>query len=132
MKIAEMGKIVFDQQDIENVLAKLEPAELDRLTFGAIQVDSDGKVLFYNATEGDLSKRDPMKIVGKNFFGDVAPCCRRPEFHGRFLEGVESGSLDITFEYLFDYKMNPTRVRIRMTNGSRAGEYWILVRRLND
>jgi hypothetical protein len=25
--------------------------------------------------------------------------------------------------------MNPTRVRIRMKNAARAGEYWILVQR---
>lgn len=130
MKVAELGKIVFDQKDIENVLARLDTSQLDRLTFGAIQVDAEGTIKFYNATEGELARRDPKVIIGKNFFNEVAPCCRRPEFYGRFVEGVKSGNLDTTFEYIFDYKMNPIRVRVRMVAAGHGQEYWILVRRL--
>jgi photoactive yellow protein len=129
MKITELGKVVFGEEDIENVLSKLDPASIDQLAFGAIQVDEDGKILFYNITEGHIANRDPKQMVGKNFFNEVAPCCRRPEFFGRFLEGVKAGHLDVAFEYIFDYKMNPTRVRIRMKNAARPGQYWILVQR---
>ncbi len=81
-------------------------------------------------TEGQIANRKPEQVAGKNFFKEVAPCARRPEFYGRFLEGVKSGQLDAVFEYIFDYKMNPTRVRIRMKKGAANGIFWILVQRL--
>jgi photoactive yellow protein len=132
MKVTEFGKLVFEQDDIQNVLAKLKPEEIDDLTFGVIQVDEDGKILFYSVSESKLAGRDAAQVIGKNFFNDVAPCARRPEFYGRFLEGVKSGRLNVVFEYIFDYKMNPTRVRVRMENTHVKGKYWILVRRVSD
>ena len=40
--------------------------ELDELPFGVIQVDRDGVVLAYNATEAKLAELDPDDVVGKN------------------------------------------------------------------
>jgi photoactive yellow protein len=132
MKIKEYGTVVFEQDDIENVLAKMDPEEIDGLAFGVIQLDEEGKILYYSVAEGRLANREPSQVVGKNFFNEVAPCSKRPEFYGRFLEGVKSGHLDVAFEYIFDYKMNPTRVRIRMKKAEKQGEYWLLVRRIGD
>ena len=122
--------VQFDQDDIENVLSRLDDGQIDDLAFGAIQLDRDGKILSYSQREGTITGRDPKAVIGKNFFEDVAPCTRRPEFHGRFKDGVASGKLSVIFDYVFDYKMNPTRVRVHMKNALVGDSYWVLVKRL--
>jgi len=122
--------VQFDQDDIENVLSRMDEKQIDQLAFGAIQLDRDGKVLAYSQREASITGRDPKSVIGKNFFTDVAPCTRRPEFLGRFQEGVRTGKLSAVFDYVFDYKMNPTRVRVHMKNALVGDSYWVLVKRL--
>jgi photoactive yellow protein len=82
--------------------------KINDIAFGAIQLDGQGKIIQYNAAEGDITGRNPDEVVGKNFFRDVAPCTNSPEFKGRFDQGVQSGDLNTMFEYVFDYEMKPT------------------------
>ena len=126
---ATLEMLRFDQEDVQNVLARLSPEEVDQLAFGAIQLDASGVVLFYSRRESQITGRDPKDVIGKNFFTEVAPCTRRPEFHGRFQEGVEQGELSVIFDYTFDYKMNPTRVRVHMKKALQGDSYWVLVSR---
>lgn len=100
---------------------------LNDLAFGTIRVDATGRILFYSRTEGELSGRDPNRVLGRNFFLDVAPCTNIPAFFGRFQEGVRNGRLDTVFEFVFDFEMEPLVVRIRMSEAAQPGEYWILV-----
>lgn len=60
-------------QELEKITRML-PHELDALPFGAIRLDKDGTILSYNMTESKLTGRDPKKVIGRNFFEDVAPC----------------------------------------------------------
>ena len=120
----------FDQDDIDNVLARLRTEQIDELAFGAIQLDRDGKVLAYSQSESRITGRDPKDVVGRNFFTEVAPCTRRPEFYGRFQEGVAKGALSVVFDYVFDYRMNPTRVRVHMKKAIAGDTYWVLVKRM--
>jgi len=106
-------------------MAKMSNEEIDELAFGAIEVDSSGRILRYNAAEGDISGRNPSEMVGKDFFTDVAPCTDTEEFRGRFRQVVESGrNLDVQLNYTFDYRMTPTQVRVRMQKAQQADEYW--------
>ncbi len=125
-----LEKISFDSKDIENVLARMNDKELDKLPFGAIQLDKEGKVLSYNATEAEITGRKPEDVIGRNFFKEVAPCTRRPEFYGAFLEGVKNDNLNILFEYVFDYKMKPTKVKVHMKKALTGDSYWVIVKRL--
>lgn len=122
--------VQFEQDDIANVLSRLDDTSIDQLAFGAIQLDASGKVLAYSKREASITGRDPRDVIGKNFFTDVAPCTRRPEFYGRFQAGVRSGKLSVMFDYVFDYKMNPTKVRVHMKNALVGDSYWVLVKRL--
>ena len=122
--------VQFEQDDIDNVLARLSTAQIDNLAFGAIQLDTRGTVLTYSRRESEITQRDPKDVIGKNFFTEVAPCTRRPEFYGRFQEGVREGKLSVVFDYVFDYKMNPTRVRVHMKKAISGESYWVLVKRL--
>jgi len=125
-----METVRFGQDDIENQLQKMGDQDLDGLAFGAIQVDKDGKILQYNAAEGDITGRDPNQVVGKNFFKEVAPCTNSEDFYGKFKEGVAKGSLNAMFEYTFDYKMTPTKVKVHMKKALTGDSYWIFVKRV--
>jgi len=125
-----METVRFGSDDIENQLQKMSDQDLDQVAFGAIQVDGNGKILQYNAAEGDITGRDPGQVVGKNFFKDVAPCTDTDEFYGRFKEGVKSGNLNTMFEYTFDYKMTPTKVKVHMKKALSGDSYWIFVKRV--
>ena len=124
-----MEIITFGNDDIENKLANMKDNDLNDLAFGAIQLDSTGKILKYNAAEGDITGRDPGAVVGKNFFKDVAPCTDSKEFRGRFDEGVKNGDLNAMFEYVFDYQMEATKVKVHMKKSLGGDSYWIFVKR---
>ena len=125
-----MEVLSFESKDLANVLAKMGDKEIDQLAFGAIKVDAEGKILQYNAAEGEITGRDPKEVIGKNFFTEVAPCTNRPEFYGKFKEGVSKGDLNTLFEYVFDYKMKPTKVKVHMMKAVVGEGYFIFVKRI--
>ncbi len=125
-----MELVSFGQGDIENAMAKLGKGDVDNLAFGAIQLDDSGKILQYNATEGAITGRDPKAVIGKNFFTDVAPCTKTPQFFGRFQDGVKSKNLNVMFEYTFDYNMAPTKVKVHMKRALTGDSNWIFVKRV--
>ena len=116
--------------ELDNVLARMNPKEIEGLAFGAIQLDADGKILFYNAAEGQITGRNPADVLGKNFFRDIAPCTNSPKFSGVFKTGVAAGKLDTIFEYIFDYKMKPTKVCVHLKKAMSGDTYWVIVRRV--
>ena len=116
--------------DLDNVLARMNPKEIDALAFGAIQLDANGTILFYNSAEGHITGRKPADVIGKNFFRDVAPCTNSPKFHGVFKTGVAANNLDTVFEYVFDYNMKPTKVQVHLKKAISGSTYWVIVRRL--
>ncbi|MBK5911330.1 photoactive yellow protein [Rhodothalassium salexigens] len=125
-----MEMIKFGQDDIENAMADMGDAQIDDLAFGAIQLDENGTILAYNAAEGELTGRSPEDVIGKNFFKDIAPCTDTEEFGGRFREGVANGDLNAMFEYVFDYQMQPTKVKVHMKRAITGDSYWIFVKRV--
>ncbi len=122
--------VAFGKSDVENVLAKMDETQLNKLAFGAVEIDASGRILKYNAVEGAITGRDPKAVVGKNFFTEVAPCTNRPEFKGVFDAGVRGNNLNTLFEYVFDHQMKPTKVKIHMKRAISGGSYWIFVKRV--
>jgi photoactive yellow protein len=123
-------RVEFGQDDMDNALAEMTPDQIDSLAFGAIQLDSAGTILSFNATESTLTGRSKQSMIGHNFFNEIAPCCDRPAFRGVFDEGVRNGNLNIIFDYVFDYRMNATRVKVHMKAALADDSYWVFVKRL--
>ena len=121
--------INFGAADIDNKLAEMSPSQIDGLAFGAIQLGADGTIEQYNETEGAISGRSPDQVVGKNFFTDVAPCTDTPSFKGAF-DKVVADRESVMLEYIFDYQMTPTKVKVHMKPALTGGSYWIFVKRL--
>jgi photoactive yellow protein len=69
-------------------------------------------------------------MIGKNFFNEVAPCTKSPTFYGKFIEGTRSGVLNTQFEYLFNFNMKPTQVKVHMKKAIVGETYWIFIKRI--
>ncbi|MDB5919906.1 MAG: photoactive yellow protein [Massilia sp.] len=126
----ELEIIAFGKTDIENVMAKLSGKDIDKLAFGAIELDKNGTVLKYNSAEAAIAGRDPATVIGKNFFRDVAPCTSKPAFKGVFDAGVKADNLNTMFEYVFDHQMKSTKVKVHMKRSISGASYWVFVKRI--
>ncbi len=88
-------------------------AELDTLPYGVIVVDTNGNVVDYNAAEARATGLESERVVGRNFFSDVAPCTQVRAFQGRFKEFVSRNVVTIEpFEFIFPFAKGPDRVSI--------------------
>lgn len=125
-----MKRVKFNPDDLQNAMAKLNDKEINELMYGAVQLDAKGTILSYNQAESELTGRKPEDVIGRNFFEDVAPCTHTSEFSGRFFEGVHSGSINAMFDYIFDYQMKPTKVRVIMVKSLDQKTYWLLIKRI--
>ena len=114
-------------QDLEKI-DRMSEQELDSLPFGAIRLDTTGKILSYNMTESKLTGRDPKRVMGRNFFTDVAPCTNVQAFAGRFREGVAKGEMHVIFPYRFDFEMAPRDVTVTLFYSKQTETAWVFVR----
>ena len=114
-------------QQIREVMSLAE-SQLDVLPFGTIQLDPQGTILSFNRTEEKLTGRDRARVLGRNFFTDVAPCTNVKEFAGRFREGVARGELHVSFPYRFDFQMAPRDVTVTLFYSQTTGTAWVFVK----
>lgn len=114
-------------QELEQI-TRMTENELDALPFGAIRLDKDGKILSYNMTESKLTGRDPKRVIGRNFFTEVAPCTNVQGFAGRFRDGVAKGEMHVIFPYRFDFQMAPRDVSVTLFYSKQTDSAWVFVR----
>lgn len=122
-----MELLSFDGIDLADVVSRIPRKGRDRMPFGIIELDYDGRIVAYNMGEAKMSKRNPKDMIGLNFFEDVAPCTKTPVFYGRFKAGVKAGNLNARFDYLFDHEMEPLAVRVTMITSTIESEPRVLV-----
>ena len=113
--------------EIESI-DRMSAEELDALPFGAIRLDRTGKILSYNMTESKLTGRDPKRVIGRNFFSDVAPCTNVQAFAGTFREGVARRDMHVIFPYRFDFEMAPRDVSVTLFYSKQTDTAWVFVR----
>jgi photoactive yellow protein len=109
-------------------LAQMTREQLDGLPYGVIELDADGRILTYNAGEAELSGRQPEKVIGKNFFTQVAPCTDVRDFHGRFVDLIEHRSVNHEFDFVFTFDP-PVTVHIIMLYEQEEKTVWVIVER---
>ena len=108
-------------------LAAMSREQLNALDFGVVKVSATGIIEIYNRYESELACVPPAKAEGKNFFTQVAPCTNNRLILGRFKEGVEVGSMDVSIPYTFTYKMRPTNVKIHLYHDEASKTNWVVV-----
>ncbi len=121
------GVAKLNDSDFESI-EKMDAKELDKLPFGAIRLDSEGKILSFNTHEAELTGRVPEKVIGKNFFTEVAPCTNVQAFAGRFREGVQKEDMHVIFPYKFDFEMAPRDVTVTLFYSKQTKSSWVFVR----
>jgi photoactive yellow protein len=106
-------------------VSKLSPEELDSLPYGLITLDAKGRVIHYNDTESRMVGLPKESVLGRSFFGDIAPCTRVREFQGRF-EALVKDPLRVrvqTFDFVFRFANGEQQVTIVMTPARLRGQY---------
>jgi photoactive yellow protein len=112
----------FDPFDLEKA-HRLTGGDLDALPFGVIVVDRSGTILEYNAYERELASMGERKMIGLNFFHDVAPCTAIAEFEGRFETFLDSAETSIEpFEFVFPFPRGAQRVRVIFVRSSNTSD----------
>jgi photoactive yellow protein len=116
----------FADADLLEQLESTSHAALDDQNFGIVVMSGDGKVEAYNEFESRLAGLRPDRVIGLNFFNDVAPCTNNYLVAGRYEDETE---LDDTIPYVFTLRMKPTQVRLRLLKSARARFSYLLVAR---
>jgi len=106
-------------------VSRLSPNDLDQLPYGLICLDAQGRVVHYNDTESRLARLPKERVLGRNFFADVAPCTRVREFEGEFQALVrDPSSVRVrSFDFIFRFRHSEQHVTIVMTPARQRGLY---------
>ena len=119
--------IDFDVPDLAARIEQLSDAERDKLPFGVIHLDREGKVLFYSDTERRLSG-NPDPPTGRNFYSQ-ARCMGADIFRGRIQRAQEDeGRVDFEVAWPSDYGGVKRELRIRVQSASDGG-VWVCIQR---
>jgi len=111
----------------------LPETEVDSLPFGLIAVDADGTIEQYNAYESKMARLPKDRVIGRNFFRDVAPCASVQAFQGRFERFVQgSGDAAESFDFEFRFPFGRQFVNITFVRSAKNKQIKILVNRYDD
>jgi photoactive yellow protein len=120
---------MFDERDVFG----LSQDEIDDLPFGLIAVDHAGNIEQYNSYESRLSRLPKERVIGLNFFRDVAPCTAVQAFQGRFERFVqEDGDGAESFDFVFPFAFGRQHVNITFLRNGKSKQVKILVNRYDD
>jgi len=112
-------------------LTHIPPEYFDDLPYGVIQLKGEGIVVGYNKTEASLSKLDPARVVGKNFFRDIAPCTAVKEFAGELARMRSSGAnARSELRFLFKFPRGSVLVHLAMVYDAARDTTVLLVKPL--
>lgn len=115
----------FNDEDISQTLGLCDDDTLNALEFGVVAMTLDGVVVRYNAYESRLAGLSPSRVLGKNFFSEVAPCTNNYLVASRF---EECATLDEQLAYVFTLRMRPRNVDLRLIKALGSEHQYILVR----
>ena len=124
-----MAHLMFEAQN----LFELSETEVDDLPFGLISVDHEGNIEQYNSYESRLARLSKERVIGRNFFRDVAPCTAVQSFMGRFERFVQdAGDGAESFDYIFRFAFGVQHVNITFLRSSKNKQIKILVNRYDE
>lgn len=101
-------------------------ATLDDLPYGVIGLSSDGLVKVYNRTESRLAGLPADRVLGANFFDNIAQCMNNFMVAQRFIDETE---IDVTIDFILTLRMRPTPVKLRLLQSKAVTLHFILIRR---
>lgn len=115
----------LSEEDLAAV-GRLEREEIDRLPFGAIALDRDGRITEFNAFEEEASSYAAPAVIGKRF-EEVAPCIKVKEFAGEIERGLRAEPLDEVLRFVFPRYGGESLVTVRLYRDDPRDRVWIFV-----
>ena len=116
----------FADPRLFDTLAKATAAMLDALPFGVVALALDGTVEAYNSFEAKLAGLTPVRVIGRNFFTNVAPCTNNFMVAERFQTEPD---VDAIIDYVFTLRMTPKKVRLRLLKRTGVTQMYLVVER---
>ena len=114
----------FSSISIEDLESKTDD-ELDQLNFGVVASEKENHICTrYNKYEADLAGLSKDYVIGKNFYVDVAPCTNNFLVYNRY---ETESNLAEEIDYVFTYKLSPTKVKLRMLKSQNFSTEYLLV-----
>lgn len=114
---------LFDAPALAAALTAMSNLELDALDFGVVEMNHECIVLRYNTAESRLSGLPPDRVIGRQFFRQVAPCSNNAQVAQRF----EAITLDATIPYTLALRMKPVPVMLRLLKAPDSTRMYFLV-----
>ena len=109
---------------------RVDEEQLDQLPYGLVVIDRTGRVLFYNETEARLTGFSRARVIGRNFFREVAPCTAVQGFEGIFRDFVAGKrGRSVFFDFAFHFSSGTQNVTIALSSGRRAGQVNVMMMR---
>ncbi len=102
----------------------------DSLPLGVVVLDAAGRVVIYNRAEEALANRQRARVVGRDFFVEVAPCMNVSRLAGEFRKNIGRRPLDVDLEFSFPFMSldEPRDVRLKMSSFDvAAASYGVLM-----
>lgn len=105
--------------------------ELDLLPYGVICLEPDGVIVRYNRVEARFARLDRSLVMGKPFFGRIAPCTATPEFEGRFRSFVAdpNAGARVKFPYVFNFRFGSQEVDVEIRRSRSPRHFYVCVGR---
>jgi photoactive yellow protein len=113
----------FDAPALAAALEAMSDLELDALGFGVVEMNHECTVLRYNAAESRLSGLPPDRVIGRQFFREVAPCSNNVHVAQRF----DAATLDATIPYTLALHMKVVPVVLRLLKAPDSQRMYFLV-----
>jgi photoactive yellow protein len=104
--------MAVDARSYVEQVSEMSKDELDALPIGVITLAPDGTVKRYNKAESIFARKDQAKVVGTNFFIDVAPCTANAGFQGKFQELAAKEWGIMNFDYAFKFPWGNKNVHV--------------------
>jgi photoactive yellow protein len=133
MKGSAVRRTALDVSTPHDEIFELDESQIDDLPFGLIAVDQQGNIQQYNSWESKMARLAKERVIGRNFFRDVAPCSAVQEFQGRFERfAQEPGDGAESFDFVFPFPFGRQYVHITFLRSAKNSQIRILVNRYDE
>ena len=96
---------------------------IEHMPLGVILLDQEGRVALYNRAEEQLAGRTRERVLGLDFFNEVAPCLAVERLAGYFQANIGRRAINLQFDFSFALPFVPTPrdVSLRLFSLESAG-----------
>lgn len=123
-----MTVLAYAQDDPDNPLAGLSRVDVERLPFGAVELDRAGTVIGHIDTEPGGGPSPVASGAGTSFFSQLAPWAGRSRIADEFKTGAANGAMNVVFDCAV--RDLAYKVRIHLKISPILGTFWVFIKKL--